>query len=95
MLSRIRIFSCVVDPKQQLVDYTKSCFVRESDPLHVSRQPIAQPSHQPCNQKSDNAKFIREGYSRVVEESFSLNRDIVGLREFGQWEDFKVEHHGR
>lgn len=41
-------FTCTWQPdsKQQLVDRTNSCFVRESRQLHIARQPDAQPLRQ-------------------------------------------------
>ncbi|KAF9813427.1 hypothetical protein SFRURICE_009336, partial [Spodoptera frugiperda] len=38
--------------KTKYVDPTKSCTVRESNPIHVARKPVAQPPYQSCGQNN-------------------------------------------
>uniref|UniRef100_A0A2H1WK41 SFRICE_040269 n=1 Tax=Spodoptera frugiperda TaxID=7108 RepID=A0A2H1WK41_SPOFR len=58
------------DPEQEFVGHTKSSSVRESYPLPVALQSVAQPPHQPC--------------TAYMTDDDALAKKIYELKHFGK-----------
>lgn len=64
------------ESKQQFVGYTKSCFVRESNPLYYAREPVAQPPRQLCyictEKKTQQQPRIMNSHPTQVNRNFPI-----------------------